>query len=357
MLPADVTASTGDGMSADNLRGRITAWLARPTKPTASADIPELSCAIGTATGDVRTDNQDRAILARFLPALPGRQSFVLAAVCDGMGGMAEGAKCAEIALAAVVTRLMRSEEQNLSDRLRNAIELANREVYREFRARGGTTIAAVAFSGRQAVGASAGDSRIYTYRKGEKLRQISVDDTIAGELSRMKGEDAPQLDLESFSQHLAQYVGMGDNLEVRLYPLVDAPSGSTYLLTSDGAHSAPASVLEAIVVHAPSAHIAIGRLVHLASWCGGKDNATVISFAAERGQPKGEPGLLELWDSYSKIEFPLAAQLAAPELRPVTAAPEKPSRTKRGQDSPNKPRSPRQKRPPADRDRNQTES
>jgi hypothetical protein len=75
---------------------------------------------------------------------------------------------------------MMTSAEHNLAERIRGAIELANREVYRQYSARGGTTIAVVVFSGPEVVGARAGAVGCTPTAKEEWLRQVSVDDTIA---------------------------------------------------------------------------------------------------------------------------------------------------------------------------------
>jgi serine/threonine protein phosphatase PrpC len=317
-------------------------------KANASADLPEISGAVGTTLGEVRTENQDRAIIARYSPE--GQRAFVLAVLCDGMGGMADGAKCAEFGLAALVTKLIYSPTVDTRMALRTAADAANSELYREFRGRGGTTVVAVLLTESDAAGLSVGDSRLYVRSKDARLKQISVDDTIAGELARIRGEAAPADDLEPFSQHLAQFVGMGENMDPRVYPLNNSGMDLYYMLTSDGAHSSPHAILESIICHSPSPHIGIGRLIHLANWRGGSDNATLVCISTDarpalRDQGR-RAGVLEIWDSFTKLEFvvpatttpssslpplPLEAQTTNPELR----SDEKRRRTKRKTPSP----------------------
>jgi hypothetical protein len=151
-------------------------------------------------------------------------------------------------------------------------------------------------------MGVSAGDSRIYAHDPRGGLIQISVDDSIAGELNRLNiAGDA------EFPNALTQFIGIGEPLQPRMYmPKYDAQT-TRWLLSSDGIHGSAGSLLESILKASPNNLSAAHRLVQLSRWCGGLDNATVVIASADLFSPKallGRAGVLEIWDSLSKLEL-----------------------------------------------------
>jgi hypothetical protein len=84
----------------DVITQRLVAWLARGTQQEGIAQVPELNSAVGTTVGLVRPINEDRAVIARFSSSQHPRQAFVAYIVSDGVGGMKDGAHCAELAVA-----------------------------------------------------------------------------------------------------------------------------------------------------------------------------------------------------------------------------------------------------------------
>lgn len=243
----------------------------------------------------------------------------------------------------------MFSTESDLGRRLRAAIEFANAEVYKQFHARGGTTIAGILFTGSEAIGATVGDSRIYFRPKDRPLTQLSVDDTIAAELSRLRGEDAPRVEPDLSSRDLAQFIGMGENMSPRLYPLPQATGGGSYLISSDGAHGAPPSIINAILANSPSLSAAVTRLIQLSRWCGGKDNATLVCLSADAPQllnnSVGYQGLLEVWDSFGQLELVLPPALESREWLWPTRPTEQPPTLKGPLGRRQQPRTPTRKR------------
>lgn len=292
-----------------SLRHFVEEWLRRPTRQTGIADIPELSCCVGTTMGEVRPENQDRAIVARLTNPGRAEQSFLVCLVCDGMGGMAEGSRCSEIAIGAFLESLIGFRSIS-PDCIRNAAMQANRAVYSAYKGRGGTTLAALIFGPfGKAIGVTVGDSRLYEFSLPGRLKQVSIDDTIAGELQRLRGSHAPEGQFDDFSNRLAQYIGIGEGLEPRTYDLNTSSSKSAYLLSTDGIHTIAASTLEEIITSAPSLYVAVTRMVNVSRWCGGKDNASAICIqpktpnSPERRQ-QGVNLMLEMWDSFTKLEL-----------------------------------------------------
>jgi serine/threonine protein phosphatase PrpC len=224
------------------------------------------------------------------------------------MGGMAEGGKCAEVALSTFLDVLTRREDLPLGQRTDTAARAANSEIHRRYRERGGTTLVAVVFARSSIIGVSVGDSRLYAFHAGDQVRQLSTDDTVAGELNKMAGSKRSYSGLETFAGQLTQFVGIGEAIQPRLYSL---KKDEAYLLTSDGAHSISPETLEQLVKFAKSPHDIVARLLNISKWCGGHDNATVICLPVIAGEwyisPRWSRGAwLELWDSSGKLEIPV---------------------------------------------------
>ena len=296
------------------VRSRIDAWLARRVKDQAVNEYDSLAACVGTALGNIRGENQDRAAIVRFTSERQSR-SFLLFAVCDGLGGMQDGARCARLALAEVVSVLVRYDGPDSKVRLLHAVSSANTLLTNEYRGRGGTTLSAVLVAANgQAWGANVGDSRIYQYTPNRKCKQISVDDTIAGQIQYLRGLSSMEIDRTHFSDHLAQYIGIGEELEPHSFEIDISTLESHYLLTSDGAHGAVSSALTGLAIHAPSSAELVRRILHLSKWTGGYDNASAVAFgpipkiALSVERPLNRD-LIELWDPYSKLDLVVPTQ------------------------------------------------
>jgi hypothetical protein len=150
------------------------------------------------------------------------------------------------------------------------------------------------------AVWLSVGDSRVY-FTSGSGLVQLSVDDTIAGQLG--KKEDA-----EIEQSKLLQFIGMGSDLEPHIEKIYGDPEGSV-ILTTDGVHYLDKSPgwLGRIVFNSPDPGVCVKRLVELASWCGGPDNASVAVMPVHSDwdlcvKPSYE--CLEVWDAFGELQL-----------------------------------------------------
>lgn len=291
------------------VRSRIDAWLARRVKDYAVNEHDSPPACLGTALGNVRGENQDRAAIARFTSQRSSR-SFLLFSVCDGLGGMQDGARCARLALAELVSTLIHYDGLDSKHRLLRAVSSANTLVTKEYRGRGGTTLSAILVdSNGQAWGTNVGDSRIYQYVPRQHCKQISIDDTIAGQVQHLRGISTIEIDRSHFSDHLAQYIGIGEELEPHTFDIDISTPEYRYLLTSDGAHGPLSSVLTGLAIHAASSEELVRRILHLSKWTGGYDNASAIAFGPV---PKNSllvertlnRDLVELWDPYSKLDL-----------------------------------------------------
>jgi PPM family protein phosphatase len=304
-----------------DLRGSIEAWVARPVRRTATIEIPELHAAVGTTVGETRKENQDRAIIAQFTDPRASDRSFLSCLLCDGMGGMLDGGRCAEIAVGAFIDSLVASPHPISVDSTRNAVLEANDSIFRRYKGRGGTTLTALIFAARAGAWAiTVGDTRLYEFSDSRKVRQLSTDDTIAGELKRLKGTES-DLQLEPFSNRLAQFVGIGEGLEPRTHIIDPDAADSSYLLSTDGTRVIDEATFERLVSAAPSLQALALRLIHLSNWCGGQDNSSVICVAARATRnmlPTHElrDPLLEMWDCFAKLDVVILP--SRPEEKPA---------------------------------------
>lgn len=261
-----------------------------------------LSAAIASDLGSIRAENQDRAVIVRGQDR-QGRD-YALVAVADGIGGMEDGDTCAAMAIAvfiAAIDQCAQSVDVSSDNWLRQGAYAANQAVFSKFRASGGSTLVALLIRpGCPPYWLSIGDSRVYSMDE-KTLTQCSIDDTIAGQLGKAP-EDASE------QSRLLQFVGMGADLEPHIASL-DPDSVDAIILTTDGVHylAQTPGWLGQIVRHSPDPGVCVKRLIDLAKWCGGPDNATVAIITLPVDiQPETRLPFpcLDVWDAYGELRI-----------------------------------------------------
>lgn len=248
--------------------------------------IRRLVVAAETDVGRVRQNNEDAYVVAPLGDVGSGDVDLfdvgrapLLLAVSDGMGGAAAG----EVASAVVVEALRRSlpgQSADWATTLREAVALANREVWavaQKPEMRGaGATLTAVCVHGDQAHLAEVGDSRAYLLRDGE-LRLLTHDQSyvqLLVDAGAIKAEDAER---SPFKNVILK--AMGQHRDVR------PDIGSIYLrprdqllVCSDGlSNELTDAQLRDVLVERATPQAACARLIALANEHGGNDNITVI--------------------------------------------------------------------------------
>jgi serine/threonine protein phosphatase PrpC len=206
--------------------------------------------------------------------------------VVDGVGGQAAGEKAAETALALLRTRLER-ETGTVEDRVREAIGLANDEIYRlaslhpERKGMACVLTVAVVTNGDVVVG-HVGDTRLYKLRGG-RIEKLTKDHSPVGER-----EDAGELSEHEAMRHPRRnevYRDVGSErhdhddpgfIEVRRHPF---EADAALLLCSDGLSDLvpSAAIAETVRGLAGHPHDVVRALVDAANAAGGKDNVTVV--------------------------------------------------------------------------------
>jgi protein phosphatase len=261
---------------------------------------PDHTLAAATTIGlePTRLTNQDAyATLSGRLESDEGMQLWTVAAVADGMGGMAAGEVASDVAVKTVVSgaaacfagcRPLAPAEQ--VRRTRQWVQRANDEVCAALATaaqRGGCTLLCTCVVGRTLTAAHVGDSRLYLLR-GEEVVLLTRDHSLAM-MFALQGQLAPDEvrrhpDRNRLTRSLGERVPLPEYFIDLLEPVtghltLDLEPGDVLLLCSDGLWEpvVEAEMGQIVRRHAPDLHAAANALLRLALERGGPDNATVV--------------------------------------------------------------------------------
>lgn len=232
-----------------------------------------------TDTGLVRENNQDSYTVFEI-------DGAVVAIVCDGMGGAAEGALASNRAVRAVKEYIVERFYNGMSDisiksLLISAIENANRDVYtlsltdEKYDGMGTTAVVAIVLNENVYV-AHAGDSRAYI-KYGANLQQITKDHSVIQQMIE-KGEISPEEAVNHPDKHIITRA-LGVDNEIRVdFCQEDFYDDSILILCSDGLtnYVKPDDIIN--LTDDGCYYEFADRLVNLANSNGGGDNITVVA-------------------------------------------------------------------------------
>ncbi|MBF0516033.1 MAG: trypsin-like peptidase domain-containing protein [Nitrospirae bacterium] len=220
-----------------------------------------------------RKDQQDTLAFSDFSDSGFVRHGGVMAALADGMGGMALGRQTSRAAIEGMLERYMsKRPDETIIDALYLALVSANDCAVLVSESvsisnGAGTTMAACVVHNAFLYWISTGDSRIYLLRHGI-LTQINTDHTYENEL--MRGFEAGELTKEAIYKDpdrfaLTSYLGLPKlktiDRNLRPYPLSD---GDSVILCSDGLYNAISdSEMKESITQDPQA--SAETLVHMA--------------------------------------------------------------------------------------------
>jgi len=244
--------------------------------------------------GRVRKTNED---------AFYSDTDMRLFAVADGMGGHEAGEVASRLALEALSGFIRRSAadtdfswpyglDGTLSfdgNRLRTAIHLANRRVFRTAETNDdysgmGTTIVTLLMNGAHIAVGHVGDSRLYLLRDG-RLDQMTQDDSWAATILAHNPKAHPsELANHPMRNVLTNALGAREQVDVHLAER-DLQDGDTLLLCSDGLHGVlDAAMLQTVLEQYSDVDTAARTLVQQALDRGSRDNVTalVVRFEGE---------------------------------------------------------------------------
>jgi PPM family protein phosphatase len=295
----------------NTFQGKIEAWLSRAAPERAVNQCLDLTAVLATDIGLVRTENQDRVAALRINAKLPGGRPLIAVAVADGMGGMRDGARCATLALSSFFHALTLYRSYEIERRATAAISHANNAVFQFAGGKGGATLTAILLDqeSRPFI-AHLGDSRIYSFGGGAKVKRLTTDDSLA-EAVGGHGRD------------LLQFAGMGEGMQPHVQPI---PTDAQQLaITTDGIHFIESATLEKVLAHSTGLKPASERMTALARWCGGPDNASsaLIDLPSLMQEVRsGAEGAIELWDPFGNLTIMwIMTDIASPEERQPSVA------------------------------------
>lgn len=305
----------------------------------AQTSIEELGLVMGTHPGLKRERNEDRVAVAR-VRALNG-ELYTAAILCDGVGGSQSGDRAAEHAIACVVAELAGQRYRpGLKELATTVVKGADSHVRAVLEGRGSTTLVLLlATSAGLLVCASVGDSRAYRWDagSGSTLEPVTVDDTIENELKNLPGDHAALLKERGLRGRLSQAVGeegrAADELRVQVHTRERFVNGA--VLGSDGLWRASQD-FGLVASNATTPADLVRRVLNLANWVGGVDNASVIAidditrFCRPRSQPQvSSPDAdhwIVLWTPQLKVKIAVDRWFSDPGVTSKTPS----TRTKR---------------------------
>ncbi|MGP9802026.1 PP2C family protein-serine/threonine phosphatase [Rheinheimera sp. NSM] len=298
-------------MELTNIKFQLIKWLSRRAPNGFAREVADFPVAVASDIGSKRSENQDRVAVLK--AQVSKTKSFMIAVLCDGMGGMEQGSKCATSAVATFLSSCIKNRNAPLRERLIKATQEANEDIYTLYQGNGGATLSAVIIDSDQNLAAiNVGDSRIYHVHQNE-LIQVSVDDTIAARLGRNRDDD-------HLGGKLIQYIGMGPDLELETLSIDHLLSSSRIILTSDGIHYIEQNTLGSLAKQNITPVELCRRLVHVAKWCGGHDNlsAIVISEITTLFNEVNDSysGTIQIWDHFGEV-FLLGVEKSNPTNEP----------------------------------------
>lgn len=312
---------------------KLATWFMRRTALTGVRRVAPLNAAVASDVGAVRQENQDRVAVVRGFDRAGA--PFILSALADGIGGMKNGAECAAIALGTFIDSVVTEAQHSLDPTgwLERACMRANQTLWFRYEGEGGCTLAAILLTKEhRPMWLNIGDSRVYLANHG-KLRQLSRDDTLEGQLGKpIEGGRRSEL---------LQFVGVGDSMEPHIEQ-ISPDVNDTLLLTTDGVHFIEPEFLARVVRHAPDLGVCARRLTDVARILGGPDNASVAVLSVDSLQADSAvlpDSTFEVWDPFGDLQVMFDRSLCgSPSVVPMRApalAPSAQKTTPRTSDEP----------------------
>jgi serine/threonine protein phosphatase PrpC len=204
----------------------------------------------------------------------------MLMAISDGMGGAAAGELASQLAINVLHDVLKQTDDLDIAQRLRMAVELANIRVWTRAQeslalSGMGTALTAALVQGGRAYIAHIGHSRAYLIRD-DHARQITTDQTLAQALLD-HGVKKPGSIRSALKHVLTQALGVSPVIQVAVTS-VEIRHDDHLLICSNGLSNKVDSDEISLVIHqAANLTDACESLIEIANERGGEDNITVM--------------------------------------------------------------------------------
>lgn len=290
--------------SYEALMRQLHSWLHRKTINVSVRRVSNLPVALATDIGIVRDENQDRIAVMKYRPRESDVDVIVIA-LADGMGGMVGGANAASLTISSFFSNIIKHSHLPLQEALEESIKIANQSVYELYSGSGGSTLSVIVIdSSENVIGINVGDSRIYEIFNGKTL-QLSEDDTIAALAQKFNNNEELKIDAR-FSNELVQFMGQETPL-VPHFISIKKEANKKILLTSDGAHNIGLDNINRLALNAINSGVLSRRIVELANWFGGHDNASVAIldiFNLPFKIDNNEGNVINVWDPFGELQI-----------------------------------------------------
>lgn len=205
--------------------------------------VPELATLVRTATGN-RKYQQDAVYVTPGKVLASNKKTRVMALVCDGMGGMADGGKASQTAIQMMqqgFAKIEKLPEINIPEFFRQGVITIDRTIHsfpKEDGKGSGTTMVACIAEDNRLYWASVGDSRIYIIR-GNEMHQVTRDHNYWLRLQEMV--NAGKMTMEEAmgkrqKEALISFLGIGNVslMDINTEPF-EMKYGDVIMLCSDG--------------------------------------------------------------------------------------------------------------------------
>jgi protein phosphatase len=223
--------------------------------------------------GLVKEDNQDLFFVKEF------DDGCILMAVADGLGGMVGGKRAAETAKECLYN--FNPECQAVETHIEELMQEANRRIMetvgKEPDLEGmGTTMTAACVRNETVCWAHVGDSRLYLFR-GDELRQITEDDTMAGFLFSEGELTKEEARIHPGNKLVFQCIGGSGEFEADTGNF-KVQAGDLLLFSTDGLHDeVPEEEIVSTLRSDKDLEEKMDALLSAALAAGGKDNIAVV--------------------------------------------------------------------------------
>ena len=180
-----------------------------------------------------RSENQDSC---GFVDSPHG----LLAIVCDGMGGGPAGKQASVLAVQAIAEYVCaQPKNASLTDIMKDAVERANQVILSKGQEREdlrgmGSTVVTVLFNENAAIVAHVGDSRLYQFRRGDKVFR-TADHSLVADMVRSKELTEEQARLSGQSNLITRALGRNANKQIAEVSVLAYEKGDRFLLCTDG--------------------------------------------------------------------------------------------------------------------------
>ena len=223
--------------------------------------------------GLVKEDNQDLFIVKKF------DDGCILLAVADGLGGMVGGKRAAETAKECLsnFNPECQAVEAHIEELMQEANQKIMETVEKEPDLEGmGTTLTAACVRNGTVCWAHVGDSRLYLFR-GDELRQITEDDTMAGFLFSEGELTKEEARIHPGNKFVFQCIGGSGEFEADTGNFEVQP-GDLLLFSTDGLHDeVPEEEIVSTLRSDKDLEEKTDDLLSAALAAGGKDNIAVV--------------------------------------------------------------------------------